>query len=505
MQEKISSPLSPAERREICALVAAGRHLPLRYRDRLFQEEDHAAPVTLPAPSPREYFPARGNPACSRVNTLIRGDNLAVLQAMLDGPLDGVAPAAGGVRLIYLDPPFAVGAHFPVVLDVGGRKSALAATAYSDVWREGPQSFQRMISARLPLMRDLLADDGSIYVHCDWRAVSFFRLFLDYLFGPDHFLGEIIWHYTGGGRSRRYFSRKHDTLLHYAKSRRWIFHQDAVRVPYAATSGFARSGIVSAAGKKYSPNPLGTPVDDVWSLPIVNPMSRERLPYPTQKPEVLLERILRASSSPGDLVADFFCGSGTTLAVAERLGRAWLGADSSPFALQTTRKRLLALRRTLEHSPPLAILDCAPPRQDAPFAILLDRRTFTYDPPEIAAAVRRVPGGIVVELRGFLVRDREGEGSLLVRGGLLCRREGVRTAPLMRTWRDWVDSWSLDAAPASGCFVSLWQGLRRRGEEGIDLASPVLPAGSPVVSVRVVDIFAREHTRLFPLGEYATR
>ena len=148
-----------------------------------------------------------------------------------------------------------------------------------------------MLFERLLLMRDILAEDGSIYMHCDRRAAPTARLFMDYLFGPERFLGEIIWHYTGGGRSTRYFSRKHDVILHYAKSGRWTFNVDAVRVPYKETSGYARGGIVSAAGKRYAPHPDGTPVDDVWSIPIVNPMSRERLSSPTQKPEALLHRV----------------------------------------------------------------------------------------------------------------------------------------------------------------------------------------------------------------------
>lgn len=353
-------------------------------------------------------------------------------------------------------------------------------------------------------MRDLLAEDGSLYLHCDQRSSAFLRLFLDHLFGADHFLGEIVWHYTGGGRSRRYFSRKHDTLLHYARSRRWIFRPDEIRVPYAKTSGYARSGIVSAAGKRYAPHPQGTPVDDVWSLPIVNPMSRERLPYPTQKPETLLERIIRASSRPGDLVADFFCGSGTTLAVAERLNRRWLGADASPFAIQTTRKRLLRLRRSLACPQSFTILDCALEALPPPPAVRLVCQDFSYAQPEIRARVRTVGDGVCVELCGFLVKDSQEadaggrEGALLVRRGLLHRRCAGGTAPLMRTWRDWVDSWDLDPDPAPGPFASRWQSLREPGSRELALRGPVLPAGSRAVAVRVVDIFAREHRTILP-------
>ncbi|MDR1360668.1 MAG: site-specific DNA-methyltransferase, partial [Deltaproteobacteria bacterium] len=411
MQEKISPSLSQAEQSEVCALVAAGLPLPDGYRERLFQTGDSRPLPPIPRLRLRERLCAEAAPW---INTLIQGDNRDILLAALNGPLAEAIRAAGGVRLIYLDPPFATGARLPIFLDIGGERSALAAIAYSDVWKGGVRTFLSMLFTRLALMRDLLAEDGSIYVHCDHRSAAFIRLFLDHLFGADRFLGEIIWHYTGGGRARRYFSRKHDTLLHYAKSSRWIFRPDEIRVPYAPGSGYARGGIVSASGKRYAPNPLGTPVDDVWSLPIVNPLSRERLAYPTQKPERLLERIIRASSHPGDLVADFFCGSGTTLAVAEGLGRKWLGADAGAFAIQTSRKRLLLLRRNLENPPPFAILDCAPeaPRPGQPCTVRLRGGEFSYAPPKIRAGLRPAGAGFYVELRAFLVQDGPQEGEL---------------------------------------------------------------------------------------------
>jgi DNA modification methylase len=499
MQEKLSAPLSQAEKSEICALVAAGLTLPARYKERLFKAGDPLPPSTGPCLRMRERLFAGHSPD-AWINTLIQGDNRDVLSAALHAPLARAVQAAGGIRLIYVDPPFATGARFPLFLEVGGERSDLAATAYSDVWPGGSGSFFRMLFSRLALMRDLLAEDGSLYVHCDQRNVAFIRLFLDHLFGADRFLGEIIWHYTGGGRARRYFSRKHDTLLHYAKSSRWVFCLDEIRVPYAPGSGYAKGGIVSAAGKRYAPNPLGTPVDDVWSLPIVNPMSRERLPYPTQKPEALLERIIKASSRPGDLVADFFCGSGTTLAVAELLGRKWLGADAGALAIQTTRKRLLRLRRNLENPPPFAILDCAPeaPSRGQTFAVSLRGGGFSYARPEIRARVRAAGSGVCVELCGFLVKDGPEGGNLTVRRGLLHRLKAGGLVPLMRTWLDWVDCWDLDSNHVPGLLVSHWQAFRAQGSRDLPLRSPVLPGGSGPMAIRVVDIFAHEHTLVLP-------
>ncbi len=139
------------------------------------------------------------------------------------------------------------------------------------------------------------------------------------------------------------FSRKHDTILCYAKSRESIFNIDAVRQPYKPTSGFAKSGITAKSGKIYRPNPLGTPIDDVWDIPIINPMAAERIGYPTQKPLVLLERIIAASCPEGGLVLDPFCGGGTSCVAAERLGRAWIGIDISPHSAPLLKQRLRAI------------------------------------------------------------------------------------------------------------------------------------------------------------------
>jgi DNA modification methylase len=166
-------------------------------------------------------------------------------------------------------------------------------------------------------------------------------MLMDAVFGVKNFVNEVVWHYTGGGRSKTCFSRKHDIIFWYARTPgRQTFDVDAVRVPYKETSGYAKGGITSKAGKKYMPNPLGTPVDDVWDIPIINPMSHERLGYPTQKPMALLERIIRASCPPGGVVLSPFCGSGTALDAAQGLGHPWVGIDSSIIAIRMTEDRL---------------------------------------------------------------------------------------------------------------------------------------------------------------------
>ena len=269
------------------------------------------------APGP-ELLPGEG--------VLIQGENLEVMERLHSawGPC---------LDFIFADPPFFSGRTYR-------SPSGGAPSGFQDRWPGGLDSYLAWLGKRFQVMWELLSDTGTMMVHLDAHAVHYVKVELDRIFGRDHFLNEIIWHYTGGGRSKRYFSRKHDNLLWYRKGKKWTFQIDAVRVPYRKSSGYARSGIVSARGKRYLPNPLGTPIDDVWNLPMVNPLSRERTGYPTQKPESLLNCILQGCTQPGDLVADFFCGSGTTGVAAQRLARRWILCDDSPGAISVCRDRI---------------------------------------------------------------------------------------------------------------------------------------------------------------------
>jgi len=255
--------------------------------------------------------------------TLVCGDNLPAMRALHDGVCD----------LIYIDPPF--------------KTERVRAT------RDGPQYDDRFggimrryldfLVPRLTQAHHLLSTKGSLYVHLDWRVAHYVRVELDRIFGPNNFLNEIIWSYRTGGLSKRRFARKHDTILLYAKSngdhtfnvvRSGAFRTDGLNYdehdrPYKNTKN----------GRLYF-HPDGPALTDVWDIPFLSTVSNERTGYPSQKPEALLERIIRASSDPGDLVADFFCGSGTTCAVAARLHRRWLGCDSSEEAITIAARRL---------------------------------------------------------------------------------------------------------------------------------------------------------------------
>ena len=291
-------------------------------------------------------------------NTIICGDCRDQLARIPDETVD----------LIYLDPPFFSGRDYEIIWKDGSEIRSFTDTEFYTLVCECGEIFPdknkfcascgasrdkaterkskdieaylQWIRPRLEQCKRVLSDTGSIYCHLDYHAVHYVKQMMDEIFGMKNFRNEIIWHYTGGGRAKKYFSRKHDSILVYSKSNDNIFNIDDIRVPYKETSGYAKGGITSKAGKKYMPNPKGTPIDDVWDIPIINPMSKERLSYPTQKPETLLERIIKASSNPGDTVLDPFCGCGTAVAVAQKLGRKWIGIDVSPTSCQLMVTRL---------------------------------------------------------------------------------------------------------------------------------------------------------------------
>lgn len=268
---------------------------------------------------------------------LILGDNLAVMAAFL--------PAyEGKINLIYADPPFFTNRKFPARVGRGedSRKPHewQLSDGYADHWKDS-DAYLDFLYPRLVLMHRLLAPNGTLYLHLDWHANAYARLLLDEIFGADRLLNEIIWCYHGPSPIRSAFNRKHDNILAYTKSAEYTFNVDAVRTPYdeQTVKTFAAS---PKAGFGKIPNlARGKVPEDWWYFPVVARLHNERTGYPTQKPEALLERIIRASSNAGDLVADFFCGSGTTPLVASRLKRRFLACDTTFRALHTARTRLV--------------------------------------------------------------------------------------------------------------------------------------------------------------------
>lgn len=289
-------------------------------------------------------------------NRLIWGDNKLALGALLN-------EFRGKVKLIYIDPPFDVGADFTMDVDFGDGKetlpkdqSLLEAVAYRDTWGKGSDSYLSMILERFTLMRDLLAEDGTIFVHCDYHMNHALKLVLDEVFGQVFFQNEIVWHYTKyqmRGMTRH--TTNTDRLLWYSKTKSFTFNLQTVKLKEPKRllkKGWDKEtrsiqNIKGDDGKVQYIYIDEEKVDDVWKLSYIGAPSHERTGYATQKPETLLERVIATASNEGDLVADFFCGSGTTLAVAEKLGRKWIGSDLGRYAIHTTRKRLIGVQREL--------------------------------------------------------------------------------------------------------------------------------------------------------------
>ena len=304
-------------------------------------------------------------------STIWTGDNLAILRGMNDACVD----------LVYLDPPFNSNRNYEAPI---GSKAAGA--SFKDAWTlsdvdvcehgeladrnpaayavitaarlahgKGMQSYLIFMAVRLLEMHRVLKPTGSIYLHCDPTASHYLKLLMDGIFGKGQFQNEFIWYYSGGGASKKRWARKHDVILFYVKGKKWTFNSDDVRVGYKWTAGQRRA---DGSERQYSKGKLP---DDVFEQHSLMPWAKERTGYPTQKPLALLERIIKASSNPGDLVLDPFCGCATSLVAADRLGRQWAGIDLSPLAIKLVKQRIL------EDNPlwagPIA-LDAPPKRTD---------------------------------------------------------------------------------------------------------------------------------------------
>lgn len=282
-------------------------------------------------------------------NKLIWGDNLLVMSSLLDR-------FAGKVDLIYIDPPFATGADFALEVQIGEGDAAVVKDqsiieekAYRDYWSAGRAGYLATIVPRLQLMKELLAPAGSIFVHVDWHVAGIMRLALDEIFGPGRFVNEIIWAYKSMNTVRRFFPRKHDNIFWYANGPTWPFNWDhpAVQTARTNTSWFTDEEgkhYWLKGGRRYYLKSEGKVPEDYWTdIPSLHGPNQEQVGFLTQKPLQLLSRIIASVTNPGDLVADFFVGSGTTAVAAELLGRRWMAADFGRYGIHLARKRLLEL------------------------------------------------------------------------------------------------------------------------------------------------------------------
>ncbi len=413
--------LSDQERQEVMRYLEADQPLPEKYRFLLFEDKrqvelvwngktNMVCNVVLPfqtieevdeprAEQPLDAMEAlqtdlfstdpRGRQLKGWTNKLIWGDNKLILSSLKNGPLREQIEAQGGLKLIYIDPPFDVGADFSMDIEIGGesftkKPNILEEIAYRDTWGQGADSFLSMIRERLFLMKELLSGDGSIYVHVSPQVDPSIRLLLDEVFGRSNYRNSIRWRRMSisGFKGKLKIPFNHETIYLYTSSDTFTFNPQASeysdeykqRFRYKDKDGrsFRADQNLGTATtperilemiqqdlvhkgengnlyrKQYLDELPGVYLDDIWTdLPWVT-AGHQRINYPTQKPEALIKRILELSSNEGDLVADFFCGSGTTAAVAEKLGRKWIATDLGKFAIHTTRKRLIGVQRQLK-------------------------------------------------------------------------------------------------------------------------------------------------------------
>lgn len=284
------------------------------------------------------------------LNKIIFGDNLQVLKTLVEmkhrGELKN-ADGTDGVRLVYIDPPFATKQDF----------SNKDSKAYSD--KLAGAEFLEWLRKRLILLREVLADDGSIYVHLDWHKAHYVKVLMDEIFGEGNFCNEIVWYYRRWNIAGKYFARNHDTIFWYTKNKgNHVFNQMYIpKSEKSSAQGKAWKSVIGEDGKRRSiqtdEKTKGVPMPDTWEISMINPVAKERIGYPTQKPEKLLERIIKSSSNNGDLILYCFGGSGTTAAVAEKLGRRWITVDAGKLSIYTIQKRILGN----ESHKPFAVYD----------------------------------------------------------------------------------------------------------------------------------------------------
>ena len=348
------------EAAQILERLSGGTQIGLQTNELVLPSKDVSGLFKGSTPQiPNAFTMAGGNGEW--MNRLIYGDNLLAMQALLAGDAQtGLPSLRGKVDLIYIDPPFDSKADYRTKISLPGtdiqqKPTVIEQFAYADTWEEGTISYLKMIYPRLVLMKELLSERGSIYVHIDWHVGHYVKLLLDEIFGKDLLLNEIMWCYSIGGKGSRFFGRKHDVIFLYSKSSHYIFNGKDQLVATERKENSHMRLKVDEDGREYQEKTdkksgkiyryyvdEGKIPNDYWTdIEQLNREDSERVGYATQKPERLLERIIAASSDKDSLVCDFFGGSGTTAAVAERLGRRWITCDIGKPASLVMRKRFI--------------------------------------------------------------------------------------------------------------------------------------------------------------------
>ena len=444
-------------------------------------------------------------------NLLFIGDNLQILTYLVREYLKKI-------NLIYIDPPFATGSNFKYKIVVGEEGASEILESYSDNWSNDIDEYISFMYDRLNLMKLLLSDNGSIYVHLDWHISHYIKVILDEIFGKENFRNEIIWAYPAASvKTRRFFIRSFDSILFYTKSENYTFNDDpSIYMEYSNRvkdnlkqdekgKFYYRGG--SHGGKKLSQKVYlqeeGIFPRDVWNdIPYVRANTSEYQGFSTQKPERLLKRIILASSNPGDLIADFFCGTGTTVCVAEKLNRKWIGADNRRNAINITRKRLFDIyssnnlyswkSKFKKMAKPFKIIRFGDNREDFTIPVNLINQEITNDLSiqnsklQFTVSINTKKHYADIELTNYSIPKSE-----LLHTDLLNK---------IVDFSDWIDSWAVDYNFKENEFNTTWVSFRTFKKKKLSLRSKPYPyekKGEYKVAVKVINIFGGESVQSY--------
>ena len=441
------------------------------------------------------------------INCLIHGDNKEIMDSLLQ-------IYAKKIKLIYIDPPFATGGDFESKVFIGEKNAFEATKAYSDSWNGSIDAYIEYLYERLILMKELLTEDGSIYVHLDWHVSHYIKIIMDEIFGKKNFKNEIIWAYpAASARTRKFFIRSFDTILFYTKSDDYIFNDDPnIYMEYSDRVKFALrtddKGIYYHRGGSHNGKKLSQKVyisnngifpRDVWTdLPYIRANTPEYQAFSTQKPERLLKRIILASSNKGDIVGDFFCGTGTTLVVAEKLGRRWIGSDIGKHAINICRKRILDVWNSND------LINWEQKYQEIPqpFRVLRinnNQQNDDIDKRFIVEGVQDKSKNTLFQNIKFEVKISKDKNNVLIDlvdysiPNINLIKEKIKSK--IKIFSDWIDSWTIDFNRRKDYFNSTWISYRTLKNRRLSLTSishTYSKQGKYSIAIKVNDILGNE-------------
>ncbi len=447
------------------------------------------------------------NSSNSWKNLLIWGENKSIM-----GSLNH--KFSNKINLIYIDPPYATGGNFESKTFIGENGTFENKKAYSDIWDGGINEYIDFLYDRLLLMQNLLSENGSIYVHLDWHVSHYIKVILDEIFGKENFRNEIIWAYpAASARTRRFFIRSFDSILFYTKSNEYTFNDDpGIYMEYSDRVKFAlkedgkgmfyyRGG--SHNGKKLSQKVYVTNKGifprDVWTdIPYIRANTLEYQAFSTQKPERLLKRIILASSNKDDIVADFFCGTGTSLAVAEKLGRRWIGSDVAKQAINISRKRILDVWNSND------LIDWKKKygRRSQPFKIVRtneDTQAINACKDFLVENIQKKDIMSLIQDTKFVVNISKKDSKIMVDlvdyiiPNLNLIKDNIKNR--IKNFSDWIDSWSIDFNHQEHSFTTAWISYRTLKNRKLELTSVPYnyeEKGKHKISIKVNDILGIE-------------